>query len=61
MFVIWEVIEDFLLYKSKYVINSFPRSSRPKLFCKKGVLKVSQNLQENTCGRVSAGKGLQLY
>ena len=31
------------------------RSSRPEIFSKKGVLKISQNSQENTCAR-----GLQL-
>ena len=55
MLVIWEVIEDFLPYKSKYLINSFSRTSRSELFCKKGVSKILQNLQENTCVRVSAG------
>ena len=29
------------------------RSSRPKVFCKKGILKILQNLQENTCATVS--------
>ena len=29
------------------------RSSRPEVFCKKGILKISQNLQENTCATVS--------
>ena len=28
------------------------RSSRAEVFCKKGVLKISQNLLENTCARV---------
>ena len=26
MLVAWEVIEDFLLYKSKYVIKDFPEA-----------------------------------
>ena len=30
-----------------------PRSNRPEVFGKKGVLKISQNSQENTCTRVS--------
>ena len=29
------------------------RRSRPEAFCEKGFLKFSQNLQENTCARVS--------
>ena len=29
------------------------RSSRPELFCKKGVLRISKNSEENTCARVS--------
>ena len=29
------------------------RSSRPEVFYKKDVLKISQNSQENTCARVS--------
>ena len=29
------------------------KSSRPEVFCKKGVLKISQNSQENTCPRAS--------
>ena len=28
-------------------------SSRPEVFCKKGVLETIQNSQENTCARVS--------
>ena len=28
------------------------RNSRPEVFCKKGVLKISQNSQESTCARV---------
>ena len=35
----------------KYLRNL--RSSRPELFYIKSVLKLSQNLQENTCSRVS--------
>ena len=33
-------------------IYSF-RSSRPDVFCKKGVLEISQNSQENTCAGVA--------
>ena len=29
------------------------RSSRPEVFCKKVLLKISQNSQENTCAKVS--------
>ena len=29
------------------------RNSRPEVFCEKGVLRNSQNSQENTCARVS--------
>ena len=35
---------------SKAVVQ---RSSRPEVFCTKGVLKISRNSQENTCARVS--------
>ena len=34
------------------------RNCRPEVFCKKGVLEISQNSQENTCVKSS---GLQLY
>ena len=37
------------LYKN----NQASRSSRPVVFCKKGVLRISQNSQEKTCARVS--------
>ena len=33
------------------LITTF-RCSRPEMFCKKMFLKISQNLQENTCARV---------
>ena len=38
-----------------YLDISYPwfRSSRPDMLYKKGVLKISQNSQENTCTRVS--------
>ena len=41
-------------------------SSRPEVFCKKSVLRILQNSQENTCVRVSfliklQASGLQLY
>ena len=35
------------------------KSSRSEVFCKKGILKISHNLQENTCARVSFLMGLQ--
>ena len=35
-------------------------SSHPKVFCKKVLLEISENSQENTCARVW-GWGLQLY
>ena len=46
--------------KEKYNLNYKPhiykmktiRSSCPEVLCKKGVLKIRQNLQENTCARV---------
>ena len=31
-------------------------SSRPEVFCKKGLLGISQNLQENTCDSVFLNK-----
>ena len=42
------------------------KSSRPEMFCQKGVLEISQNSQENSCARVSLliklqASGLQLY
>ena len=36
-----------------YGVNPYYRSSRPDVFCMKGVLGNSQNLQENTCARDS--------
>ena len=49
-----------------YCQISHIRSSRPELFCKKGVLRISQNSQESTCARVSflikfQASCLQLY
>ena len=29
------------------------RSSRPEVFCKEGFLRISQNLQESTCAKLS--------
>ena len=42
------------------------RSSRPEVFCEKGILRNLANSQENTCARVSfltklQASGLQLY
>ena len=37
------------------------RSSRPKVFCKNDVLKVSQNLQESICVGVSSLKNSVAY
>ena len=31
-------------------------SSRPEVFCKKGLLEISQNLQENTCDSLFLNK-----
>ena len=37
-----------------YILNNFfYKSSRLEAFCKKRVLKISQNSQENTCVRIS--------
>ena len=33
--------------------ENFNRSSRPEVFCKKGVLEISQHSQENACARAS--------
>ena len=40
---------------NKLLINDIGsyRNSRPEVFCKKVFLKISQNLQEKTCARVS--------
>ena len=35
-----------------YKLVTTYRCSRPEMFCKKRYLKISQNLQENTCARV---------
>ena len=59
--------DSVLAYLLEMKQNSDDRSSRPKVFCKKGVLfEISQNSQENTFARVSLlvklqGSGLQLY
>ena len=37
------------------------RNSRPGMFCKKVLLKISQNSQENICARVSFLIKLQAY
>ena len=55
--------EQYLLGKNHY--DRF-RSSRPEVLYKKGVFKIFQNSQENTCGRVPfqinlQTRGLHLY
>ena len=47
---------------SKFASKKF-RSSRPEVFCKKLPLEISQNSQENTCGRVSflRDSGIQVF
>ena len=42
-----------LFKKAVYNGLNLDRSSYPKVFCEKVFLKFSQNLQENTCPRVS--------
>ena len=37
------------------------RTNRPEVFCKKVVLEISQNLQENNCARVSFLIKLQAF
>ena len=37
------------------------RSNRPEVFCRKGVFEIWQNLQENTCARVSFLIKLQAF
>ena len=49
-----------------FIQISLSRSSRSEVFCKKVLLEISQNSQENTCTRVSFSIklqdwGLQLY
>ena len=50
---------DLERVQSKYFSKTY-RSSPPDVFCKKGVLRNSQNSQENTCARVSLIIRLQL-
>ena len=38
---------------SRYIVFFIIRSSRPKVYCKKVLLEISQNSQENTGARVS--------
>ena len=48
-YIIWCVVSwSFILWKFGNV-----RTSRPEVFCKNVFLENSQNLQENTCARVS--------
>ena len=37
------------------------RSIRPEVFCEKVFLKITQNLQENNCARVSNNKDASLW
>ena len=70
-FVTCEIFDLFQQKSLKIHIESFikssaRRSSRPEVFCIKGVLETSQNSQENTCAKVSfliklQVSGLQLY
>ena len=46
--------DSVMAYLLEMKQNSDDRSSRPKVFCKKGVLfEISQNSQEKACARVS--------
>ena len=48
------VTRKYRIATSKKAIKSFEvdvRSSHPEVFCKKGVLEIFQNSQENTYGR----------
>ena len=51
--IIFEIGLNQIKTKQRHFIfyswSSVDRSSRPKVFCEKGVLKFSQNSQENTC------------
>ena len=49
------MINVLIISYSLFFLISF-RSRRSEVFCKKGVLKISQNLQQKTCAC-----GLQLY
>ena len=61
------LLDPFLNTLSHIIVESQRvRSSRLELFCKKIILKISQNLPENNCARASffskvAGWGLQFY
>ena len=49
------MINVLIISYSLFFLISF-RSRRSEVFCKKGVLKISQNLQQKTCACI-----LQLY
>ena len=46
----WLMLKDKIRQKP---LLEIPRGSRSEVFCKKLLLKISQNSQENTCARVS--------
>ena len=50
-----ETFSQLMPFRSMFLFNATYdfRSSRPEVFCKKGILKISQNLQENACATVS--------
>ena len=73
-FSVWVLVEpskNLFNYKSNIYVSScriklIGRSSRPEVLCKKFVLKISRNSQENTCARASflinlQTSGLELY
>ena len=47
------VIVKISFFRTIEFIYAKSRSRRPEVFCKKVILKISQNFQENTCARVS--------
>ena len=55
--VLLKCCNDILLLR----VVSTDRSSRLEVFCKKVFIEISQNLQKNTCGRVSFLMELQAW
>ena len=53
MFSLRDGFRDTIRTKSDVYDWPFLRSSRPEVFCKKVLLQISQNSQENICARVS--------
>ena len=50
----WCYVENWVIHSR----HGLFKSSRPEVFCKKILLKISQNSQENTCARVTCARVL---